>query len=338
MIPVAGNAVQVALGHQRRLGKQVALLLLGVLHPALQKLNHARALGQHDRQTLTHHVHGGEVLKVAAQLVVVALQRFLALGDVGVQLFLGGEGGAVDALKHLVLLAAAPVRAGDAGQLHGLHLAGGGQMRARAQVGEIALTVEGNRRVLGQIVDQLDLVRLVLHQFQRFRTGQLKALQTLVLLDDAGHFLFDGGQILVCERGGDVEIVVEAVVDGGADGQLRLGADGLHGLRQHVAGGVAEHAQTVRVAAGEELNGRAVRNGLYQLGDLAVYARGQRRLFQLLIDFTGHVQCVHAVRKLANFSLIRDFHVIASHVCFSGNKNARPSMKGRAVMPVVPPN
>ena len=105
-----------------------------------------------------------------------------------------------------------------------------------------------------------------------------------------------------------------------------------------MAGGVAEHAQTVRVAAGEELNACAVRNGLYKLGDLAVYAGGQRRLFQLLIDFTGHVQRVHAVRKLANFSLIRDFHRIASHVCFSGNKNARPSMKGRAVTPVVPPN
>ena len=51
VIPVAGDLVQLTLGHQGRLGQQIATLLLGVLHPALQQLDNAGALGQQDGQS-----------------------------------------------------------------------------------------------------------------------------------------------------------------------------------------------------------------------------------------------------------------------------------------------
>ena len=98
VIPVAGDLIQFPLGHQGRLGQQVAPLLLGVLHPALQQLHHAGALGQQDGQTLADAVHGGKILQLAAQLVVVALQSVLTLLQVRLQFLLVGEGHAVDTL------------------------------------------------------------------------------------------------------------------------------------------------------------------------------------------------------------------------------------------------
>ena len=51
-------------------------------------------------------------------------------------------------------------------------------MGTGAQIGEIALLVEANYSILGQIVDELNLIGLFLffHKFDGFLTGQLKAL------------------------------------------------------------------------------------------------------------------------------------------------------------------
>src|SRR5690606_40391800 len=71
-------------------------------------------LGVEDGQARTDLVREGEEVQLVAQAAVVAA---LGLGDpllVGAQLVLGGPGGAVDALQHRVLLAAAPVGGGGA--------------------------------------------------------------------------------------------------------------------------------------------------------------------------------------------------------------------------------
>ena len=62
-------------------------------------------------------------------------------------------------------------------------------MRACAEVGELALRVERDVRIFGQIVDQLDLIRLVLflHIFDGFLTRQLKALELQLFLADLAH-------------------------------------------------------------------------------------------------------------------------------------------------------
>src|SRR5699024_3235937 len=79
------------------------------------------------------------------QAAVVAA---LGLGDpllVGAQLLLGGPGGAVDALQHRVLLAAAPVGGGGAGERESVaDQLGGGQVRAAAEIrpDDLALLVD----------------------------------------------------------------------------------------------------------------------------------------------------------------------------------------------------
>ena len=109
-----------------------------------------------------------------------------------------------------------------------------------AQVGKLPLLVEGDGRLLGQVVDQLHLIGLapLLHKRHGLRPGQLEPLQLQLLLADLAHLRLQLGQIPLGEGLGGVEVVVEAVVDGRADGQLHLRVEPLHGLGQHMGAGV----------------------------------------------------------------------------------------------------
>ena len=251
VIPVTRDLEELALGHERGLGQQIAVLLLDVLDPALQDLDDARALGQQNGQTLTQRINGREVFELAAELVVIALLGFLNGGQIGVQLVLLGEGGAVDALEHLAVGVAPPVSAGRARQLDrvALNTAGRIQMRAGAQVGKFALLIERDDRILGQIVDQLDLVRLLalLHELDRLGAGQLKPLERELFLADLLHLGLERLEVLGGEGEGGVKIVVEAVFDGGADGQLDLGVQALDGLRQNMGDRMAVGVAVLRI-------------------------------------------------------------------------------------------
>ena len=69
--------------------------------------------------------------------------------------------------------------------------------------------------------------------------------------DDLLHLLLEGREVFGRERLGDLEVVVEAVVDRRAEADFRVGAQASHGRRQHVRGGMAKHVERVRVAVGE---------------------------------------------------------------------------------------
>src|SRR5208282_2052027 len=70
-----------------------------------------------------------------AQFAMVALLRFLEPLEVGVEVGLAGPGGAVDALQLSVPLVAAPVGAGELGQLERLaDVTRGRQVRSAAEV------------------------------------------------------------------------------------------------------------------------------------------------------------------------------------------------------------
>ena len=94
--------------------------------------------------------------------------------------------------------------------------------------------------------DQLELVGLVLELVDGVGIGGDPALEALVLLDDLAHRGLDLDQVLGHERGLDVEVVVEAVLDRRADAELGLGEELLHGLRHHVRGRVAQDVAPVR--------------------------------------------------------------------------------------------
>ena len=245
VIPVAGDLVQLALGHKRGLGEQIAAPLFLVLHPALQGLDHARALRQQDGQPLPDHVHGREIFQLPAELVVVALFGLLHRFEIGVQLVLGGECRAVNALEHFILLAAAPVGAGDAQQLIRLDAARIREVRAGAEVDKFALLIKADRLALGDVGDQFELIRLaaLFHQRGGLVARQLEAADFQIFLNDFFHLGLDFFEILAAERRRRVEIVVKAVVDGRADGELTVGVQAFDRLRHHMRGAVPQRLQ-----------------------------------------------------------------------------------------------
>src|SRR4029453_15048739 len=93
-------------------------------------------------------------------------------------------------------------------------------MRAAAEVGEVALGVEGDR-LLGRI-DELDLVVLVLllEALPRLATAHFLALPRSPFLELPTHLFLDALERLLADGLGEVEVVVEAVFDRRAGGDL----------------------------------------------------------------------------------------------------------------------
>ena len=113
-------------------------------------------------------------------------------------------------------------------------------MGAGAQVGELALGIEGNDGILRQILDQLHLVGLIalLHVGNGLGPGLLAADDGKALLADLLHLGLDLLHMLRGEGKGGVEVIVPALVDGGADGQLHLRPQALHSLGHDVRAGM----------------------------------------------------------------------------------------------------
>ena len=80
------------------------------------------ALGMEEDQARAGEFLDAEEVEFLAELAVVALLGLFELLQIGVELLLGEERGAVDALQLLVLLVALPVGAGDGEQLERLDL------------------------------------------------------------------------------------------------------------------------------------------------------------------------------------------------------------------------
>ena len=81
-------------------------------------------------------------------------------------------------------------------------------------------------------------IKEAIHELQGLLTGQLKALQLQLFLADLAHLGLDLRQVVGGKGKGRVQIVVKAVVDAGADGQLHLRPQTLHRLRQNVGAGM----------------------------------------------------------------------------------------------------
>ena len=126
------------------------------------------------------------------------------------------------------------------------------------------------------------------------------ALERGVAGHDLPHPRLDGGEVLRGERLVAREVVVEAVLDGGADGDLRPGIQALHRLCQHVRGVVADHAERLRVAPGHEHDGGVLPDHAGQVGELAVHLHGERRAGQAGANGGGGLGARHRRVEAAN--------------------------------------
>jgi hypothetical protein len=133
--------------------------------------------------------------------------------DVTLQLFLGRERQAIDALQLRVALVASPVRARDGGELERAQLGRDTDVRTSAQINKVAGLVKRHRALAGAIDDaliarlfghrrralvaqqrqQLDLVALSapLHLGNCVFDRQLDALKAELLFAQLAHLLLD---------------------------------------------------------------------------------------------------------------------------------------------------
>jgi hypothetical protein len=180
---------------------------------------------------------------------VIPLPGLLEPPEVLVQVFLRQPRGAVDPLEHRVLLVAAPVGAGRGEQLEGLDLAGGPHVRTPAEVDEVPLAVERDGRRVDPAEDlDLEALAALLEEADGLLARHLLPLERHVGLHDLGHDGLDALEVFGRERLRLGEVVVEAVLDGGADGHLDVGEQTLHRLSHHVRGGMTEGRERSRVA------------------------------------------------------------------------------------------
>ena len=254
VVPVAGTLPQLTVEDDGGGDLHIAVLLVDLAPVIQQGVFQGHALGQEEgeaRPLVPQH----EQAQLPAQLPVVPLLSLFDPLEVGIQLVLLREGDAVNPLEGLPVGITPPVGGVASGELEGVALdaAGGVQMGAGAEIRELALLVEGDMGVCGQVVDKLHLVGLclLLHELQSLLPGQFEPLQLQLLLADLPHLCLDLLQVLRREGEGGVQVVVPALVDGGADGQLHLRPQALHGLGHHVGAGVPVGLAVRRILKGK---------------------------------------------------------------------------------------
>ena len=278
----------------------VAVVAVHAAHVLLHLLPQRPALGvpEHGAGRMLVDV---EQVQFLAELAVVALFGFLQHRQVGLEFFLAGPGGAVDALQHLVAVVAAPVGAGHLHQLEVLELAGAGHVRAAAQVLEGALAVQRHIFVGRDAGDQLGLVGLA-HALEVFDGGiawQHAAHHRLVLGGQFAHLLLDGGQVVGREGALVAEVVIKAVLDHRADGDLRVREQLLHRIGQQVGGGVADHLQPLRVLGGDDRQPGILRDRVAGVDQPVVHLAAQGGLGQAAADGLRHFGHRHRTIELA---------------------------------------
>ncbi len=237
----------------------------------------------------------GEQVELLAEPAVIALLRLLQLLQVALEGLAVRPGGAIDALQHLVAGVAPPVGPGDLGELEGAQLAGGGHVGTPAEVDEIALPVDRDLLVGRDLADDRGLVvfPLIAEKLDGGVPVPHLPAHRLVALGDLGHLGLDGLQILRGEGPPIGEIVVEAVLDDRADGDLGLGEQLFHRLRQQVGGGVPNHFQTFLVPTGKDGDPGLVRNNMGEIDQPAIHLARHRRFGEIRADVLGDLADRH---------------------------------------------
>ena len=130
-----------------------------------------------------------------------------------------------------------------------LHLPGRRHVRPATEIDEIALAVERHPGCLEPLED-LDLERLVAlaEEANRLLAVHLLPLERGVRLRDLPHDLFDLREVFGRKRFRLREVIVEAVLDRGADRHAHRGEEALHGLRHDVRRRMAQRRQRRRIA------------------------------------------------------------------------------------------
>ena len=225
-VPMPGLFPKRPADHLRRVHLDIAIGALLAAHVVLQGGVDGPAIGVPEHLTGSLFLHMEQV-HFAAQFAVVAFGGFLQAVQVVFEAFFVGERGAVDALQHGTVAVAAPIGSRDRHQFEriGRHLAGVLQMRAAAQVLPVAVPIHAQRLVARDGLDQLDLIGLALVLVMRDCTGAVPdfGAHGLAFVDDLFHLFLNCGEVFGHKGLVAVKVVIPAVLDHRADGDLHVG-------------------------------------------------------------------------------------------------------------------
>ena len=263
----------------------VALQFTQVL---VDRVDQRRAALRPERRARRVRMEHEEIERLAEHAVVAAL-GLLDPVQVCVEVFLLEPGGRVDALQHLAALVAAPVRAGGVQQLEMLEIRSIRDVRSLAEVGERPVGVRRDDLVGSlEVREPLELERIVHKALLRLGLRHFLAHERQLLLGDLPHFLLERLEILGRERLRDLEVVVEAIFDRGAESDPGVGPQAAHRRGQDVRAGVTQHVERARILLGDddELAVLSQRSGEVQ--HLAVDGDGDAVAQQPLADGSDH--------------------------------------------------
>jgi hypothetical protein len=155
-----------------------------------------------------------------------------------------------------------------------LDVAGGRDVRAAAEIGEIALFVD--RDLLAFVLgDELLLIRIVGEDLLGFFGGDFLADEGDVLFGEFLHLFLDRGEI----RFGDgliaeIDIVVVAFLDGRAESEFGVRIKVDDGLRHQMRGRVIEHLEGLLAAFTNEGDRGAFHEFLAEVDELVAHFKG----------------------------------------------------------------
>ena len=305
-VPVAGLPEELDVVEDRRLDLAVAALAVlpapqrGQLVPddhavRLPERRAGRQLGEQEQ------------VQLAPELAVVARAGLLEPVQVLLELLLGVEGRPVDAGEHLAVRVTPPVGARHAEQLERLDPLGRRRVRAAAEIGEGPVRVQRHGLdpvVAHEVLDQLDLVVLPLadEPLERRARRDVLALEHLVGLHVLAHLRLERLEVVLgdVDALGELEVVVEAVVDRRADRDLRAGIEVQHRRRQHVRGVVPDQVERLRVPVRDDRHLRHAvrRQRACEIAHLAVDLHGERGAGQPLADRCREIGARGAFRQV----------------------------------------
>ena len=104
------------------------------------------------------------------------------------------------------------------------------------------------------------------------------------------HARLDRLEVVGREGAADLEVVVEAVFDGGADAELRHREEVLDRLGHDVGRRVTQDVQRLGALVGDDLDGVAVGDDGVHVDELAADLAGDGRLRQTRADRLGHAE------------------------------------------------
>ena len=299
-LPMARGLPQGAVEHLGRVDLDIAGRLLATAHVGDEGLEQGPALGMPEDRTRPLFLEM-EQIHLAAKAAMVAALGLLDLLQIGVEVFLLGEGGAVDAAEHGAVAVAAPIGARHLHELEGCaDLARGGHVRATAQVHPVALPVHLEVLIGGDGLDQLHLEGLALRLEMGDGVGAGPDFlgEGRVAGDQLAHLLLDGLEVIGGEGRLAIKVVIETVLDHRADGDLRARIKRLHRLGQHMGAIVADELERAGILAADEFDFGVLMDGIGEIDHRAIQRHGDGALGERGGDGFGDLEAGDARREL----------------------------------------